>query len=274
MSRVGRPARAMGRHGQIQPIVTGCLALAAMCLVGCGSAAPATTAAGSSSLASPSPTPPPSPTPSPSQRPSPSPPPFCPNAGGGSCLGRLEAGTYTTTEWKYRLTYTVPSGWGNYEDLPGNFLLVPPGGSLGGVDAGTSDYVGVYASVVPAAPCDGPAQGLMDAAAMAAYLTREPELSTTSPRAITVGGLSGLVLDIRLAKSWKKSCFPTGGPSAFLITGLPPSEFDHGIGGDLAIRLYLLDGAASVVGIEVDDLSGGAHLDQYAPIIEGFRFGS
>jgi hypothetical protein len=30
------------------------------------------------------------------------------------------------------------------EDLPGNFLLVPPGSTLDGVNAGTSDDVGVY----------------------------------------------------------------------------------------------------------------------------------
>src|SRR6266550_6198677 len=67
---------------------------------------------------------------SPSSNPSSS----CPNGNGGKCLGPVEAGTYSTVEFRPQITYRVPSGWANYEDLPGNFLLVPPGGNLPGVD--------------------------------------------------------------------------------------------------------------------------------------------
>ena len=57
----------------------------------------------------------------------------CPNYEGGLCLGKLDAGTYSTSEFKPKLTYTVPAGWANYEDLRGQFLLVPPRGTLKGV---------------------------------------------------------------------------------------------------------------------------------------------
>lgn len=103
-------------------------------LAGCGSSGDAPTAAGSAA---------------PSAAASPS----CPSVHGGKCLGPLAAGTYTTTEFHPQLTYSVPAGWTNCEDLSGNFLLVPPGGTLDGVDAGTSDYVAAYSSAAPLKRC-------------------------------------------------------------------------------------------------------------------------
>jgi hypothetical protein len=58
--------------------------------------------------------------------------------------------TYKTLMFEPELTYRVPApGWHNWEDIRGNFLLVPPGNDLSGVDAGTADYLGVYTSVAP-----------------------------------------------------------------------------------------------------------------------------
>lgn len=74
-------------------------------------------------------------------------PPPCPNPEGQACLGALQSGTYTTTVFQPQLTYTVPAGWSNLEDTPGNFLLVPPHFTLAGVNAGTSDFIGIYTSV-------------------------------------------------------------------------------------------------------------------------------
>jgi hypothetical protein len=52
------------------------------------------------------------------------PEPSCPNPEGQACLGPLAAGTYTTRMFDPAITYPVPAGWRNYEDTPGNFLLV------------------------------------------------------------------------------------------------------------------------------------------------------
>jgi hypothetical protein len=57
----------------------------------------------------------------------------CPNPDGGQCLGPIAAGTYSTVVFGPTITYTVPAGWANYEDLPGNFLLIPPGGDFAGI---------------------------------------------------------------------------------------------------------------------------------------------
>jgi hypothetical protein len=56
-------------------------------------------------------------------------------------LGALTAGTYKTRVFHPAISYTVPDGWKNFEDTPGNFLLVPPDGNLPGVNGGTSDLV-------------------------------------------------------------------------------------------------------------------------------------
>jgi hypothetical protein len=72
--------------------------------------------------------------------------PPCSNSDGGVCLGRLRGSLYQTVTFKPQIRYGVPSGWANYEDTPGNFLLVPPGYDLKGVNAGTSDFIGISPS--------------------------------------------------------------------------------------------------------------------------------
>ncbi|MCV0402639.1 MAG: hypothetical protein K5924_02895 [Chloroflexi bacterium] len=62
----------------------------------------------------------------------------------------MDAGTYTTVAFGTELTYTVPDGWNNQEDLPGNFLVIPPTAAAEEVDAGTADYIGVYDGVAAA----------------------------------------------------------------------------------------------------------------------------
>lgn len=213
------------------------------------------------------------PRPSAAASPTSTPRPACPNPTGGQCLGVLPAGTYSTVRFGPTITYIVPAGWENSEDLSGNFALLPPGNDIAGVDAGTSDYIGVYASIAPHAPCGHPVLDIHGAAAMAAYMRGQAAYATTAARPASVGGLSGVVLDIRLAPTWKKACVP-GAPDAFLITGVTPSDFDHGLVGKLAIRLYLLDRGTNVLAIEVDDVSGGGHLDGYDVVVKSLQFGS
>jgi hypothetical protein len=58
-----------------------------------------------------------------------------------------------------------PAGARRMEELrghPGNLLLVPPRGKLPGVNAGTSDFIGIYTSVAPPNGCkDGVAPGVL-----------------------------------------------------------------------------------------------------------------
>ena len=94
---------------------------------------------------------------------------YCPDPGVGgvnTCLGSLQAGTYQTSSFHPPLSYTVPAGWDNEEDLPGNFLVLPPGSTIGGVNLGTSDIW-----VVPPSRGKGPRAGSPSTTAPLTFLS-------------------------------------------------------------------------------------------------------
>lgn len=203
----------------------------------------------------------------------------CPNPHGGACLGELAQGTYTTKLFATQLSYTVADGWANLEDLPGNVLLVPPTASAEGVDAGTADYVGLYDGIaVASADCFERPQSDVDTtpAAMAAWFVAHPGLDTTDPTAVSVGGLDGLVLDLRLADDYTGTCpyaQPEGTPLLPMIIGARPAEVHHVMCCDIATRLYLLAGQAGrVLAIELSDVPGGADLEGLDAVVDDFVF--
>jgi hypothetical protein len=203
----------------------------------------------------------------PASSPSMSAPPACPNADGGVCVGPLQPGTYTTRSFQPTLTYTVPASWDNEEDLAGNFLLIPPGGSFAGVNPGTSDYLGAYTSVAADAPdcADHPAAGVgFDPSSIAAWLGRQPDLHSTVPKPVSIGGLSGLTIDLTLK--------PPATDCAGVMLGQSPSDFEHGVIAGLTMRLYLLAYKRGTLAIELDDLTGGKHLPAYSDVVGTFQF--
>lgn len=198
---------------------------------------------------------------------------------GGPCLGELEAGTYTTTEFSPSITYSVPDGWGNWEDLPGNFLLLPPGEELEGVNADESDFIGIYNGVAAAAAscAEIPQPGVEQSPdALAEWFSRHhPGLDTTDPEPTNVGGLEGMVLDVSVSADWDRRCpFAEAGQLPVpLLIGVGPAGLHHVIKGDATIRLYLLDAAPSNVVIEVVDHPGDdLSLEDYAVIINDLKF--
>jgi hypothetical protein len=203
--------------------------------------------------------------------------PACPNPEGALCLGELEAGTYTTRVFNPTLTYTVPAGWFNYEDTPGNFLLVPPYGNLPGVNAGTSDYIGVYTAVAAEAfTCSGNDVQLnagFTPVKIARYLRTRKGVISTAPRPVSIGGLQGVVIDLRLAHGAGLLC--PGYPLRYIpiIIGVTPTGLDHGLIPHLALRLYLLMYKRGTLCIEVDDLTNGRHLERYDRLVRRMRFG-
>ena len=199
----------------------------------------------------------------------------------GECLGPIPDGTYTTVQFQPPIAYAVPAdGWFNSEDLPGLFTLIPPGFSVGpDSNEPTGDYILIATSVVAAnADCtesEQPGVG-HTAAALAAEFAQRPGLTTTTPTPVSVGGLQGLVLDIRMADGWTQTCFYSGGnPAVPLITGVRPSRgLETSIGPGFMMRLYLLDLPGSTVAIQLVYTSGGTHLDAYSAIEDQLHFGS
>jgi hypothetical protein len=200
----------------------------------------------------------------------------CPVPNGGECRGPLAAGTYSTVTFGPTITYTVPAGWANVEDLPGNFSLLPPGGTVAGINAGTSDFIGVYTSVAAdGSDCTAqPAQGVgLSASAIAQALATRPGLASTAPEATTVGGLKGLVLDVKLKKGGTKQACPGGVPHVALIVGVSPSDLEHANRWCLHPPSLFPQHGQRVLAIEIDDSTGGKHLDGYDVVVRSLKFG-
>jgi hypothetical protein len=202
---------------------------------------------------------------------------FCPNPEGQQCLGKLKPGTYKTVVFEPTLTYTVPAGWTNFEDTPGNFLLVPRRGDLPGVNAGTSDFIGVYTSVAAEArSCTSQAAVGIAAhpEAIARWIRRQDGLISKPPRPVVIGGLKGVSIDVVLAKGAGLHC-PGYAPAYFpILIGLSPSSLDHGLIPGLTWRLYLLAFRDGTLAIEVNDLAHGKHLAEYTTLVKRLRFAS
>ena len=208
-----------------------------------------------------------------------------PQLRGRFLFGPLTAGEgYTTTIFQPQLTYSVPDpGWFNFEDTPGNFLLLPPGNDVSGIGPGTADFIGVYTSVAPsqftgAATCEvqlvpdvqASPQGMVD------WMRQQPELAVTDAVHTTVGGLAGLMVDVRARPgAVLPSCIDSGNTvTVFLLfSGKSPSALDHGVIPGMTMRLYMLDYEGGVLLIELSDIDAApvdmAHL---AAVAEQFQF--
>ncbi len=205
--------------------------------------------------------------------------PPCPSRHGGACLGPLEPGTYETFKFLTPITYTVPVGWANFEDFRGNFLLIPPGGSNDGVDAGTSDYIGIYHGVeVADAACRAapePGIGRSPSAMLAALATR-PGLAVTEPEPVAIGGLEGLSADIRLVEGWEATCPGAPFPMVPLTFGVGPADLEHSQIPMMTTRLSILELGDTNIVIEIsdiDDTPGGIGDPAYEAVIADLVFG-
>lgn len=107
---------------------------------------------------------------------------------------------------------------------------------------------------------------------MANFIADRRGLAVSPQRTVTIGGLEGVVLDLALAKRWTKGCDTTSGPVVPIIVGAGSSSLDHAIIPGLTMRLFLLAHNDKVLAIEIDDVSDGAHLDDYEAVVNDFKF--
>ena len=201
----------------------------------------------------------------------------CSGAFGATCLGEVPTGTHTTRSFKPALTYTIPVGWTNFNDSEGNFGFVPPGGDWRAVDAGKTDYLGVFQRIAPTGSrCGNDAAPVRSAAAFARWLVKNPGLSVTGPTLVTVGGLSGVVVDLRIRKGWTETCrWSHGAPAVQLIHGVRPTfpQMIHAMfPPPFVMRLYLLDYKHATLGIEIDEIEGSDKLNAYSAFVKTFHF--
>ena len=209
-------------------------------------------------------------------------PSHCPNADGGSsnlCLGPLDSGEYTTTVFRPTLTYSVPTGWSNMEDLPGNFLLIPPGGDLAGVNPMTSDFIGVYSSIAAPVNCvEQPDPAVATTVqAFVDWLQHQSSLVVSKPRPVKIGGLTGTEVDVSISTGQVCSDPSIADAYALVLTGTGPSHLTHGVVPNYPLRLDLFDRNGTILAVELADApNGGSQFDQWwtaaAEITKTFKF--
>jgi hypothetical protein len=184
----------------------------------------------------------------------------------------LPAGTYTSRAFQPAVTYTLPAGWENPADSPDFFQLRPTG----------SDSEGIYLFNDPkpasqATDCPETAQPLAggSSAEMVAWIRSLPGLVVSEPVPVTIGGLTGVSLDLGIVNGWTASCpFADGTPTVPLFVGTN-GDFRWVIAGNEQLRLALLDGPDGTVVVDVDAFDGrvmGQLLAAADPIVKSFSF--
>jgi hypothetical protein len=110
------------------------------------------------------------------------------------------------------------------------------------------------------------------------WYTSHLGLVTTEPEPTSVGGLTGVVIDVSLDPSWTKGCAWSGGqPSVGIIIGAGPSRLTHALSPSRPEeRVYLLEFEDGNVTIEIgpEGTPLDAYLEVVTPIIESIQFGS
>jgi hypothetical protein len=221
----------------------------------------------------------------------------CPGLRGapyGLCLGDLDAGGHVSTAFEPfapldetfllygRFAYTVPEGWANTEDSPITYVLQP-------LDAPESARISLSTYVIPhsqSEPCaDAVEPGIgRTPSAIADWLTTLPGLVVTTPAPITVGELSGVMLDLSVAPGWTLTCPSSqGGPLVSTFTDanlgaeyLPFAGPERSVAGNERARYILLDlgdDRAMLIDVQApDELTWDSLVLEAMPVIETFEF--
>lgn len=212
----------------------------------------------------------------------------CPNQGG--CLGDLEAGDHVSvafnpfvpiTDYVYdygRLSYSTPEGWSNIVDGQNGYILAKQ-------DAPENAAIYVFSTALADSQADGcpgtvePGVGTT-ASALASWLTTLPGLATTTPAPVTIGGLTGMTVDVSVDPTWTRTCpYSNGKPAVAMFTNGQYAEglnFDWGLTAGAHMRLILLDlpdGRTLLIDVEAQDQAAwDALVADAMPVIDSFQF--
>lgn len=241
------------------------LVIAGLLVAACGSSGGATPAGSTSSTdtAAPSAETTPTESPPPTERPTPSPKPIAiprstdlPTDGacheGYPCLGLLPAGSYHTQYFIPGFGFTIASGrWENLSDEGGIFPIA----SMDRPD----DAILFFLQPWPTRPDGVRAPGVAtNVDEITAWLTANPALEASEPKAVTIGGLIGTQIDLALAPGAENAdpTCPVQVCVNVFIGRASTWEWDWGFAGPERQRLYLLEAPDNVIAIFVDSLDG------------------
>jgi hypothetical protein len=187
-------------------------------------------------------------------------------------LQALAGGTYTSAAFRPPVTFTVPEGWVMPADTPLYLTLRPVENDLIGVHLFADPKAASQDASCPAAAEPGVGGS---AAELVEWIQARPGLIVSSPAMVSVGGLSGLMVDVGLKADWTQACpFADGMPSVPLFNS---PAIDHWVVvGNERLRLYVLDvpGGGTVV-VDLDAFDGDQVEDLLArstSIVKSLKF--
>lgn len=200
---------------------------------------------------------------------------------GGACIGALDVGTNRSNHFTPPIRFRIPEpGWHNVKDLPEHYTLLPPGHVVAGMLAGTSDDIFLIKSVYPLGPCGSekemtrkvPRAGRTSEVIARALSTR-PGVLASDPAPVTIGRLSGYVIDLTIDPKWTGTCFYSKKvPTVPTIGGQLHSDVLSSLQPGFTLRYYFLDHDEGTLAIEVQDVAPN-DLAAYDAVVRSLRFG-
>jgi hypothetical protein len=179
------------------------------------------------------------------------------------CQGPLELGRYQATYFDPEIAFEITSpGWTwNYV---GNFQMLATDESADGFGADAINFF--LDPVIAAQDCeDGPEPGVERSVDdLVAWLQAAPGLTTSEGTPITVGGLDGVRLDLKVAPEWDRPCFYSDGKPVvpLIYSSAFPGGYNWAISRPTSMRWYVLDAGNRVLIVDIEDNPKGLSRDE------------
>jgi hypothetical protein len=184
------------------------------------------------------------------------------------------ASQIASARFRPAVVVTTPARW-TANDGDRTFLLDPPaGGPVAGRSIGLMS--GPFVTFKdPSCGNQPPAAVGTSVAEVVASVARDPRLVTSSPQPVTIGGMTGQMVDLTVAPTWTGTCEWSAGTGAVLIVSATVNGPAFGTGATGRDRYTFLDVRGSVVAIDIgtpERPDFEAFLAEATPIVETIRF--
>jgi len=181
-----------------------------------------------------------------------------------TCHGTLQPGTYRSTILEPTIDFEIASpGW-IWDFSAGGFRLI--------ADTSHADLYspdGIYFLRDPAIASQdcaereepGVGRSVQD---LVAWLETAPGLAVSEPTPVTIGGLDGMQLDLRLDPHWTQTCEWSGDMPVvpLVFNGAAQGGYNWAMLPEMSSRWYILDSRDGVVIVDIEDGPGGASHDE------------
>lgn len=207
-------------------------------------------------------------------KPTGSPSPTASSSPAASTSPSASPSSISSVTFKPPLSLLAPAGWKGADGDRTFFVEAPTASSEAGNSVGIMSGPFVRFNDKD---CENKAPAAVgtSVAEVVATLVGDPRLAATSPQPVTVGDLTGQMLDIQVASTWTGTCAWSGGKPAVLIVSATDTGPAFGTGGTGRDRYIFLDVGESVVAINIGTPDGStfeAFVAQAMPIVERIQF--